>query len=68
MKVFTILVHIAGAVETADMQYIIRDHDRNLFEARKKTLEQNVAYLNEKYGFKAFELELTDQYYNMREK
>ncbi len=62
------LVHIAGAVETADMQYIIRDHDRNLFEARKKTMEQNIAYLNEKYGFKAFELELTDQYYNMREK
>ena len=61
------VVGINGGVEQTTLQYIIRDHDRAKFEARKKLMEEAVAKLNSKYPGAA-SLEMNDQYYNMREK
>ena len=62
------LIKMDGAVEQATFQYIIRDHDRAKFEARKQTMTGVAEQLNKKYGSNVVKLELTDQYYNMREK
>lgn len=61
------LIGINGTVDEATVTYIIRDHDRDLFEARKKEMEQAVSYLNTRYN-NGLTLEMRDQYYNMREK
>ena len=55
-----------GTVEEATMSYIIRDHDRTLFQQKKALMEQVVAFINKKYG-DIVTLEMRDQYYNMRE-
>lgn len=62
------LVGISGGCEQASLSFIIRDHDRALFEQRKEKIREVVAAINEKYGQGVAELELKDQYYNMREK
>ena len=62
------LIGINGGCEQASLSYIIRDHDRQLFEARKNKVQEIVASINEKYGSGVAHLELKDQYYNMREK
>ncbi|QAT50602.1 peptidase T [Caproiciproducens sp. NJN-50] len=62
------LTRIAGDAEHAELRYIIRDHDRAKFEARKETVRKIADYLNEKYGAGTFELSLSDSYYNMKEK
>ena len=56
-----------GTVEEATLSYIIRDHDRTRFEAKKELMESVVTFINKKYGAVA-KLEMRDQYYNMREK
>lgn len=61
------LIGLSGAVEEATMQYIIRDHDRKLFEQKKEIMTAAVAYINRKYGRDIVKLEMNDQYYNMRE-
>ncbi len=61
------LVGINGTVDEATVSYIIRDHDHNLFENRKKELEKAVEFLNVRYN-NGLKLEMRDQYYNMREK
>ena len=61
------LISFKGAVEEADFAYIIRDHDRAKFEAKKKMMEDCAAFINRKYGEGTVELTLRDQYYNMRE-
>lgn len=61
------LMHIEGTVEETSMSYIIRDHDFSKFEARKARMEACAAQINEKYG-PILQLELKDQYYNMRSK
>lgn len=61
------LIGVAGGVEKASMEYIIRDHSREKFEAKKTFLIDTVAFVNRKYGEKVISLELKDQYYNMRE-
>lgn len=61
------LIGISGAVEKASMEYIIRDHSREKFEAKKQYLEKVTALLTEKYGEGVLTLTLKDQYYNMRE-
>jgi tripeptide aminopeptidase len=58
---------LRGEIEKAELELIIRDHDRSLFEKRKKLLENSVNELNEKHG-DCFSLEIKDQYFNMREK
>ena len=63
--------HLIGMhtnTESAQLSYIIRDHDRSRFEARKRRISQCVADMNAKYGEGTVEVELKDQYYNMREK
>ncbi len=62
------LIKIDGAVESATFQYIIRDHCRDKFEARKAFMQNVASYLNTKYGGGVVTLEIKDQYYNMREK
>lgn len=61
------LIAINGKVDEASVSYIIRDHDRQVFENRKKEMEQAVAFLNSRYNNR-LKLEMRDQYYNMREK
>ena len=62
------LLSVQGNVERAQMHYIIRDHDRERFEDRKRTIANVVAAMNEKYGEGTVTLETKDQYYNMKEK
>jgi len=61
------LVKIDGTVENAMLQYIIRDHDKGLFEQRKQVFADRVAFLQKKYGTDVLRLELKDQYFNMKE-
>lgn len=60
------LTAMVGSVEQAVLQYIVRDHSRELFEQKKQLLEQITAQLNKKYPGMV-SLEMHDQYYNMRE-
>ena len=62
------LLGIEGNVEKAKMSYIIRDHDSDRFEARKRLMQKSVDLMNEKYGEGTFTIEVKDQYYNMKEK
>lgn len=61
------LVGIEGSVEQTVMTYIIRDHDRDRFERRKKELEHLTRKINNEFPGVAA-IEIKDQYYNMREK
>ena len=61
------LIAFNGSVEEADIAYIIRDHDRAKFEAKKVMMGQAVDFINQKYGEGTAALNLRDQYYNMRE-
>ena len=61
------LIGISGEVEQTTVSYIIRDHDRTKFEARKQTIERLVAFINAEYGEGVANLEMRDQYYNMRQ-
>jgi len=61
------LASMAGAADQAALNYIIRDHDRARFEARKAQFQGIAAYLNGKYGPGTVEVEVRDSYYNMRE-
>ena len=61
------LCGVKGETELAESVYILRDHDRARFEARKATVERIAAYMNEKYGAGTVECNVQDSYYNMRE-
>ena len=60
------LISFKGAVEEADFAYIIRDHDRAKFEAKKELIGKVAAFMNAKYGDGTVQLEVKDSYYNMR--
>jgi tripeptide aminopeptidase len=62
------LININGTVEKTNLQYLIRDHDKEKFEKKKEIMESSVIFLNKKYGENTVELQLNDQYYNMKEK
>lgn len=62
------LIGMNGTVEETTLSYIIRDHDRTQFEYRKRELEHLVRKINTEYGEGTAEIEIRDQYYNMREK
>ncbi len=62
------LLSLNGNVETADLQYLIRDHSAEKFEAKKKLLEDVVAFINKKYDRELVVLNMSDQYYNMLQK
>lgn len=63
---FFLLTHMEGNVENSQLNYIIRDHDRAKFEAKKQQLQQITDFLNVKYNNR-LTCEIKDQYYNMRE-
>lgn len=63
--------HLLGMetrTEEAKMSYLIRDHDREIFEKRKDFMEACAAKMNEKYGEDTVKITIKDQYYNMKEK
>ena len=62
------LLGIESHCEQAKMSYIIRDHDREIFEDRKHFMQRCVDQMNEKYGEGTVTCEIKDQYYNMKEK
>lgn len=62
------LAQMGGDCSEAFAEYILRDHDKTIFEKRKAFIKDTVAYLNAKYGEGTFTLEMKDSYYNMREK
>ncbi len=62
------LLSVEGECESATLVYIIRDHDREKFEAKKREFLRVAAEFNERYGEGAVELTLRDSYYNMRKK
>ena len=62
------LTDIKGNVEKAEIHWIIRDHDFSKFEERKKLLKEIVQKVNLQFGKKVAEVEITNQYFNMRQK
>lgn len=59
---------LRGDVEQAAAEYLIRDHDRAAFERKKEFMQECAALLNRKYGEGTVKAEITDSYYNMKEK
>ena len=64
---FYYLCEISGGTELARSDYILRDHDRAHFEARKQTIARIADALNEKYGPGTVDCAIRDSYFNMRE-
>jgi tripeptide aminopeptidase len=62
------LSELSGSVESTTMSYIIRDHDKALFERKKELMIKIVDHLNLKYGPRTVKIIMVDQYYNMKEK
>ncbi len=62
------LTSLCGTVERAEMEYLVRDHSRSVFEERKARMHSVADRLNGQYGAGTVELQLTDQYYNMKER
>ncbi|MDR1459825.1 MAG: peptidase T, partial [Bacteroidales bacterium] len=65
---FYLLTQLNGTIGHTTMQYIIRDHDKVLFEKKKQLLVSVIERLNDKYRKKLITCTIKDQYYNMREK
>ncbi len=62
------LVGFNGTVEETSLTYIIRDHNREIFENRKKVMVEAAEEINRRHNAHLVDIELKDQYYNMREK
>lgn len=62
------LTQISGKVEETNMHYIIRDHDKEHFEARKKMMLDLAAEINSQHQKEVITIKIKDQYFNMREK
>jgi len=60
-------LYIKGSVDHTETAYILRDHDKDLFEQKKELMVNIVDYLNKKYGRDTIELDMKDMYYNMGE-
>lgn len=61
------LMDLNADISEAKLQYIIRDHDADKFEARKKFMEEKVAEFNKKHGERTAEIEIKEQYRNMKQ-
>ena len=61
------LTSMEGNVEKSTLNYIIRDHDRDRFERRKKEIMHLVHKINAEFGEGTATIDIKDQYYNMRE-
>ena len=64
---FIHLTNMTGTVEEAELEYIVRDHSREKFEARKEMIQNIADEINQKFVQKRIKVDMTDQYYNMRE-
>lgn len=64
---FFLLHDMETTIDHGKMTYIIRDHDKEKFLARKERILKNANFLNEKYGAERFVVKMKDSYYNMRE-
>ncbi|HZH60112.1 MAG TPA: peptidase T [Metabacillus sp.] len=62
------LISFTGDVEQTNVHYIIRDHDKQIFEFRKQTITNLVNEFKQVYGEEAIVIEMKDQYYNMKDK
>lgn len=58
----------SGSIEKTNLSYIIRDHDKNKFEAKKDRVVKIADYLNDKYGKDTVMVDINDSYFNMKEK
>ena len=65
---FIHLTEMSGSVDSASVGFIVRDHDKELFEEKKQKLKDAVDFLQKQYPSAIIKLELRDQYYNMKEK
>ncbi|MDN6731669.1 MAG: peptidase T, partial [Atopostipes suicloacalis] len=61
------LTSMKGTVEEAELKYIVRDHDREEFEMRKKRILDIAGELNQDFDEERIQIEMNDEYYNMRE-
>jgi len=64
---FNHLTNMSGTTEEATLQYIIRNHDKDLFNEQKETFKKIASYLNNKYNYEIVKLEINDSYFNMYE-
>ena len=62
------LIDLNGTIEQTNFRYIVRDHDRTLFEKKKELLKNTRDKIQEKYPQSKVKLEIKDQYFNMKEK
>ena len=62
------LIDMKGEVEHSQLRYLIRDHDFDRFETRKKQMQELAAEMNRGYPEKRIKLEIKDQYFNMKNK
>lgn len=60
------LIGTRGTVEETTLNYIIRDHDRDLFGQKKEIMQECVDFINRRYGKEVVTAVIRDQYYNMR--
>ena len=65
---FIHLIGMNGRTESAELRYILRDHDMKKFLEKKETMAVAADFMNKKYGEGTVSLEITDSYFNMREK
>lgn len=64
---FNHLTDISGSCDTCHVEYIIRNHDMDIFNKQKNDFIKIANYLNDKYGYLAFDVKIVDSYYNMAE-
>ena len=62
------MTELSGNIEKTEMQFIIRDHSKEIFDGRKQKMQNISDSINKLYGQNIVELTLKDQYYNMLEK
>lgn len=62
------LYSIEGSVDYTELQYIIRDHNKDIFEERKQLMQDIVTEMNKNLDVERISIEINDQYYNMGEK
>lgn len=62
------LMSFTGTVGSARLDYLVREHDTVLFKKKKEFLHEAAAYMNQKYGYEAVKVNISDTYYNTKEK
>ena len=64
---FYLLMESSANIQDGKMTFIIRDHDRDIFEARKQKMSDIEKSMNDRYGYDAVSVSTSDTYYNMRD-